>query len=174
MATRDTLQARLESDRHNTVLQEQYKQERNRVKSLLRTSEQATYRDEIYDCRGNTTATWKIIKEITPNKRETNNNNFENESDMAEKFNDVFVNVGERTFQTTQNNLNDTSQSQNNPQHNVNLEHLFRLSPVDRNTVILIIKHLKKTNTAGSDGISLHCDSYKTPFKSPSHILPRS
>ncbi len=74
---------------------------------------------------------------------------------MAEKSNAFFVNVRERTLQTTQNNLNDTSQSQNNPQHNVNLEHLFRPSPVDINTVILTIKHLKKTNSAGSDVITL-------------------
>ncbi len=74
---------------------------------------------------------------------------------MAEKFNEFFVNVEEHTFQRTQNNLNDTGQSQNKPQHNVNLEHLFRLSPVDTNTVILTIKQLKKTNSAGSDGITL-------------------
>lgn len=167
MATRDTLQARLKLDRHNTVLQEQYKHERNRVKSLLRTSEQAYYRDKICDCRGNSAATWKVIKEITPNKRETNNNNFENESGMAEKFNEFFVNVGERTFQSTQNNLNDTSQSYSNPQHNVNLQHFFRPRPVDMNTVILTIKHLKKTNSAGSDGITLRYVQDSLPVTIP-------
>ncbi len=155
MATRNTLQARLTSNRFNIILQEQYKHERNKVKSLLKTGEQAYYRENISDCRGNSAATWKIIKEIPPNKRESSNSSLENETDMAEKFNEFFVNVRERTFQTTQNNLNDASQSCDNPQHYVTHEHFFRPRPVDINTVILTIKHLKKTTSAGSDGITL-------------------
>ncbi len=40
MATRNALQSRLKRDRYNVILQEQYKRERNRVKSLLREAEQ--------------------------------------------------------------------------------------------------------------------------------------
>lgn len=154
MKIRNTLQTCLKLDRHNLVLQEQYKHERNKVKALLRESEQTYYREKISDCRGNSAATWKIIKQITPPDTKTNHN-FENESDMAAKFNELFVNVGENTFQTTQNYLSVTDQTYDDPLSNVNTEHLFRPQPVDINTVILTIKHLKSTKSAGSDGIAL-------------------
>ncbi len=78
-----------------------------------------------FSTRGNSGATWKLIKEISPNKRGRNHSSFENESYIAEKFNEFFASVGERTFQTTQNNLKGASQSYNNPQHYVNPRTLF-------------------------------------------------
>lgn len=42
-----------------------------------------------------------------------------------------------------------------NTQGNETYENLFRAEPVDVNTVILTIKHLKNTNSSGSDGIAL-------------------
>ncbi len=67
MTTRNTLQARLKIDRHNAILQDQYKLEKNKVKSLLQNSEQTYYRKKNNDCRGNLAATWRVINEITPN-----------------------------------------------------------------------------------------------------------
>lgn len=54
-----------------------------------------------------------------------------------------------------QNNLNITNQNRIIPQQDVNHTHLFRAGPADMNTVILTIKNLKNTNSAGSDGITL-------------------
>ncbi len=42
-----------------------------------------------------------------------------------------------------------------NTQENENYGNLFRLEPVDVNTVVLIIKHLKNTTSTGSDDIAL-------------------
>ena len=89
---------------------------------------------------------------------------------MAENFSKFFVDVGDSTFQSAQNNPNDTSQSyNNNPQQNVNHEHFFRAHAVDMNTVMFTIKHFKKTDSAGSN-TAIH--TYKTHFLSLlSHIL---
>ncbi len=106
MATRNDLQSRLKQDRHNETLQEQYKYERNRVKSMLRNAEQAFYREQFHNCRGNTAATWKIIRTMVPSKKQTNNNNVESELEQAENFNELFVNVGKLAFDKTQNELN--------------------------------------------------------------------
>ncbi len=137
------------------------------VKSLLKTGEQAYHREEISDCRGSSAATCKAVKGITPKKRESNNSSFENETAMAEKFNEFFVTVGKRTFQTTQNDLKDASQSYDNPQHYVTHEHFFRPPPVDMNTVILTIKRLQKTTSAGSDDITLQCLQDSLPSTIP-------
>ncbi len=168
MSTRNVLQTRLKHDRNNAELQQQYKQERNRVKSLLRDAEQSYYRDKMYDCRGNSAVTWKIIKDITPNRKEANNNNnFVNELEMAEKFNDLFVSVGERTYQTTQNNLSNSNQNNVVPLPDVDDGHRFRPSPVDTNTVILTIKSLNNTKAAGSDGITLRYIQDSLPITIP-------
>ena len=59
-------------------------------------------------------------------------------------FNDVFATVGERTFEKTPNDLNAHAE---NPdvQQPITRVNSFTPEPVDRNTVILAIKHLKKT-----------------------------
>lgn len=51
-----------------------------------------------------------MIRQIGPKKKKktTNNSNFENESERAEKFNDLFVKVGARKFEKTQNYLKAT------------------------------------------------------------------
>ncbi len=86
MATRNALQSRLKQDRRNATLQEQYKYERKRKKSMLRNAEQVFYREQLHNCRGNTAATWKLIRNMTPNKKLTSNKNNESELEQAEKI----------------------------------------------------------------------------------------
>ncbi len=123
---------------------------------MLRNEEQAFYREQFHNCRGNTAATWKIVQNMVPNKKLINNNNIENELEQAEKFNELFVNVGKLAFKRTQNELNIIHLHRVSLQQNLNYENFFRPEPVDVNTVILTIKHLKNTNSAGSDGMTLH------------------
>ncbi len=155
MIVRDILQSRLKLDRNNVALQEHYKHERNRVKSLIRNAEQQYYREQLINNKGKIAATWKIIKNIVPNKKSTNNINIERENELerAEQFNELFFAVGKRTFEKTQNNLNDMNINHDNTQENDNYENLCR--PVHVNAVILTKKHLKNTNSTGSDGIAL-------------------
>ncbi len=121
---------------------------------MLRNAERAFYREQFHSCRGNTAATWKLLRNMIPNKKLTSNNNIESELEQAEKFNDLFVNVGKLAFEKTQNELNIAHPHRGSLQQNLNYENFFRPEPVDVNTVILTIKHLKNTNSAGSDGMT--------------------
>ncbi len=108
MKSRNALQSRLKLNRHNTVIQEQYRRDRNKVKSLLQHAEQQYYREQLDNCRGNTAATWKVIREIMSKQRISTNNNSDDETDYekANVYNEIFANVGRRTFEGTQNNSN--------------------------------------------------------------------
>ncbi len=68
MAVWNTLHMRLKLGRNNVTLEEQYKHERNRAKSLLGNAEQQYYRGQFLDNRNSSVAIWKIIKNIVPNK----------------------------------------------------------------------------------------------------------
>ncbi len=122
---------------------------------MIRNAEQAFYHEQFRNCRGNSAATWKLIRNMIPNIKLTTNNNTESELEQAEKFNDHFVNVGKLAFERTQNELNIVHPHRVSLQQNLNYENFFRPEPVDVNTVILTIKHLKNTNSAGSDGMTL-------------------
>lgn len=76
-------------------------------------------RQKIYDCRGNSAATWKIIIEIPPNNKDTNKNYLINKREIENKFNDLFVNVGERIFLTSQTDLSFTNQNCFVPQEDI-------------------------------------------------------
>ncbi len=92
---------------------------------------------------------------MVPYKKLTRNNNIENELEQAEKFKELFVNIGKLAFDRTQNELNIAHPHRVSLQQNQNYENFFRPEPVDVNTVILTIKHLKNTNSASSDGMTL-------------------
>ncbi len=72
-----------------------------------------------------------------------------------EEFNKLFVDVGKRSFVKTKNNLSGMKLNPGNTQGNETYENLFRAEPVDVNTVILTMEHLKNTNSTSSDGIAL-------------------
>ena len=83
MNIRNTTRVKLKCDRHNTSLQEQYKQEKKHVKTLIDECRTRHYRNELNNNKGNS-KTWKIIKEIVPNSKSTSNVlNFDNAVDKA-------------------------------------------------------------------------------------------
>ncbi len=127
LAVLNTLQWLLKLGRYNEALQEQYKHERNGVKSLLRKAGQQYYRQQFLNNRGNSAATCKCNKNIMPSKKSTNNSNFEreNELDRAEEVNELFVAVGKRTFEKRQNNLSDMNHKYDNTQENETYENVF-------------------------------------------------
>ncbi len=165
MIARNALQGRLKRDRLNTDLQDQYRHESNRVKALIQDAEQNYYKKEFYNCKGNTSAAWRLIRNMVPSKKSTSNGyGHGNDLEKAEKLNDLFVTIGKQTFEKMQNYQNHISVNQETLHHHIVHEHLFRPEPVDANTVILTIKHLKNTISVGSDGISL---TYEIHFSSP-------
>lgn len=50
-------------------LRERYKTAKTYVKTLISTSKTEYYQDRLRDSKGNTSATWKVLGEIIPNKK---------------------------------------------------------------------------------------------------------
>ncbi len=91
-----------------------------------------------------------------PAKKDINNSyGPDNDLEKAEELNELFANVGNRMYERTQRQVNRTKSDQEASRYNEVQEHFFRPAPVDMNTAILNIKHLKKHQSCGSDAISL-------------------
>ncbi len=71
---RNNIRIELKSDRQNITLQEQFKQEKEHVKTLITAGESEYYRKQLQDTKGDTSKTWEI-KNIVPN-RKSNSNGF--------------------------------------------------------------------------------------------------
>ncbi len=73
-----------------------------------------------------------------PSKKVINNTyGHGNALEKAEEFNELFVNVGKRTYERIQSQLSHVNSDQEASRYNAVHEHLFRPEPVDMNTVIL-------------------------------------
>ena len=158
MIARDLTHKQLKDDRSNHLLQERYKHLKKQTKSLICNAKKQYYHNKLSSTRGNTSATWNTVKDLIPNKRQPNNCSFDNAIMKAEEFNEFFANVGKNTFESTQISLhgNTTRNSQPDPPYStVSTNNPFKPQPVDTNTVILTVKHLRNTKSYGSDNISL-------------------
>ena len=155
MNSRDDLQRLLKADRHNTILQEQYKDSKKNVKSMIKSRKKEHYRQKIMDCKGNSSGTWKVIREVVP-KTTGDINNFDNILEKAEEFNSYFSSVGRNAFLKSQENADlNASPFLTHPNQVFHGSTPSRPQPVDMGTITLIIKHLNNTNSYGSDGIQL-------------------
>ena len=157
MQDRNELQKQLKVDQDNSSLRERYRTAKNHVKTLIKDTTAIHYRDRLRECKGNTSATWKVIHEIIPSQKNTHQaHNFSNPCDKAEEFNKFFSNVGESTFKRSQEELNTESEVVvDGPRLDIDVNTLFRPQPVDINTVILTFKDLNTTTSVGSDNIGL-------------------
>lgn len=158
MKNRDKLQKELKTETNNMKLRESYKIAKTYVKTLISTSKTEHYQDRLRECKGNTSATWKVLGEIIPNKKKKHStHNFGNVKEKAEEFNTFFSKVGESTFRRSQEELRmEETVTVNGPHGDtIDVEASFRPKPVDANTIILIVKDLNATNSIGSDGIAL-------------------
>ncbi len=143
MRKRDVARNNLKRDRINPALLQQYTNEKKNVKSCITATKKEYYLQKLQGCKSDTSATWNIIKEIVPSqKKSTSTHDFENTSDKAEEFNNFFANVGENTYEQTQQTLgrNYISSVDFPASDNVNNTEKFRPKPVDTDTVILTIK----------------------------------
>ena len=161
MRYRDDLRSQLKIDRHNIQLNNEYKEEKKRVKDKLHKAKQTHFHNQFRLSKGNTSQMWRNIRDLVPNNK-SHNNISKDLNDKAEDFNNFFANVGRETFERCKNN----STNNNNTLDNIRVIHesidnqdknnLFRPKPVDVETVILTISKLKETKAIGSDGISLN------------------
>ena len=161
MKRRDGLQKELKADKFNVMLRENYNEQKKKVKSSIDTGRKEYYRNEFNSNKHDISASWKIAKKMLNNANVSNLQITEGKGDLvnkAENFNEFFANVGQITYEKTQDELarNDASMQEINQYMLNNDESInFKPSPVDCDTVILTIKNLKETNACGSDGISL-------------------
>ncbi len=157
---RNTTRVKLKSDRHNADLQEQYKQEKKRVKTLTAECKARYYHNEFLNNKGNISKTWKTIREIVPNSKNiSNNSNFDNVVDKANEFNSYFANVGKNTYTKTQEIIQRENVSypicENVTSGICGEGNTLRPQAVDTDTVVLTIKDLNVTGSVGSDGIPM-------------------
>ncbi len=156
MKIRNNAQSNLKADRHNSRLQEAYKREKKRVRTLISKTKTDYYHAQIKNCRGNSSATWNVITDLVPGqKRSSSSYNFDM-SDKAEEVNKFFSNIGKTTYERTQHSLrgpHDTTVNNHNPVMREGA--CFRPEPVDTDTAVLTIKSLKETKAVGSDSTPL-------------------
>ncbi len=123
----------------------------------MTTRKVAYYHKQLQDAKGNTSETWKIIKDIVPDRKNNcNGHDFENITNIANDFNFHFANVGKNTYEQTQEFLQGENVSHaNNYDLVLDDGNFFRPCLVSVETITLTIKSLKETSSVGSDGISM-------------------
>ena len=197
---RDKLQNDIKQVHNNidaVMLRNNFKEKKKEVKDDIDNSMKQHYRNELKNNKKNFSTSWKIVHSILTNNyhKESQIDN-EDLTDKAEKFNEYFANVGRKTYERTQIELgrNNPNEQTNEP-NIVTGNHLysFKPSPVDCDTVILVISSLKDSNAYGSDGIplrfikdtlymivfyitvivntSIATNVYPEPWKNP-HVVP--
>ncbi len=88
-------EAKLKYDQHNAHLQEQYKQEKKQVKTIIAGSTSIYYHGEFLKNKGNISKTWKTIREIVPDTKNSSNiYNLDNVLDKTNEFTSYFAIVG--------------------------------------------------------------------------------
>ena len=164
--TSDIKAAILERDRiHNQLkinetphLRDIYKEKKRDVRLDINESKKEYFHDEYKKSGNDVKRTWKVTKALIPNnKTQKQSCTFENISDKVEEFIDYFSRVGKDAYDATQRSLNDQA-----PPHLLyemlgrdEVENKFRPQPVSVETIILVVKDLKETNSVGIDDISL-------------------
>ena len=85
---RNKLQKDLKADRYNVTLQEQYKNEKKKVKTLLIKAKKDYYHEKFLSYRGDMKNTWKTVKTIIPNDKSSSKNTVC--ESRADEFNEFF------------------------------------------------------------------------------------
>ncbi len=95
---KNVIHNKLKKDRTNVLLIEQYKHEKKQVKSFIKISKKEYYLNKLTNNKNNSTAKWKVIKEIIPNQKNCQKGYiFDDMGTKAEEFNNFFANVGKKT-----------------------------------------------------------------------------
>ncbi len=70
---RDNLSRELKIDTSNSRLRKRFKTSKKQVRQLINKTRTDHFHDCLKDSKGNTSATWNAIKEISPSKKSKNN-----------------------------------------------------------------------------------------------------
>jgi hypothetical protein len=152
-----------------------YKQYRNKLNHLLRSSERQYYDNLLKSNKHNMKKTWNVLKEIINKKSVSpiqdcfivNNKEIKDPILIANHFNKYFTNIGSNLAKSIPNNSNSPLLYMNESNPNS----IF-IRPVIETEVLSIIKKLKKA-AAGWDGIStdIVCQLCKTFIRPLTHVL---
>ena len=156
MKNRDTLHRNYKLDKQNYTSEVTYRLEKKRVKSLMSDKMKEHYKNEFVKNKGNIKGTWNVIDKIIPKSKKGKGLLDEENQDSlkkAEEFNKYFAEIGEIAFNKSQEQIPQNADLTNNQAPLSNSTAKFRPQPVDLNSLILVIKHLKPTNSYGSDGM---------------------
>ena len=156
MKNRDILHRNYKLDKQNYTSEVTYRLEKKRVKSLMSDKMKEHYKNEFVKNKGNIKGTWNVIDKIIPKSRKGKGLLDEENQDSLEKveeFNKYFAEIGEIAFNKSQEQIHQNADLTNNQAPLSNSTAKFRPPPVDLNSLILVIKHLKPTNSCGSDGM---------------------
>ncbi len=145
-------------DRSNVNLDNTYKNLKCQVRRSIHYFKSKHYNKKIHSNKGNSKIIWKTIKELFPNNKSSNlpvaRSNKESTMQTASLFNVFFANVGNNTVKKTQ--LSDSSRlPATNPVDITDPNCLFRPEPIDWQTLVLTIAHMKNSDACGSDEITL-------------------
>ena len=134
-----------------------YKQFRNQFTKTVRKAKRRYYKDAFKDVSGNMTATWKIVNSLL-GKRRSKNVNFEkdnqtlSEIDVAENFNEYFINVAPKLLdEKFKDAPSSKSYSCNVP---YNPKSLF-CKPITECEISDIVKNMKNNTSCGYDDINV-------------------
>ena len=154
MRVRDNLHEKFKSNRFDFDAESNYKRRKKDVKQMLSDKKKNYFHGEFSKNKGNSKGTWEVINKIIPRNKKSSESlsNVEDVKKKAENFNRHFATVGKVTFERSQENVRNINLMQNG-QPPIHIRNEFRPHPVDMDTLILVIKHLKPTNSCGSDGI---------------------
>lgn len=129
MRRRDDLPKKSKNYRSNVTLEGQYKDEKKRVEQLVHTSKKDNFKDQLNNAKGNSGATWKVVRKIVPKvKSNPGSHSFDNDIEKAEEFNRYFANVGRESFEKSQENVIEANRVVQPlyEMSNINSNYLFR------------------------------------------------
>ena len=157
MKHRDNLNKEFKLNKENSTAEIHYRQEKKRVNSLISNKMKDHHKREFTKNKGNLKGTWNVIEKIIPKNKKSAGVTNVGDHDLhrkAEDFNKYFAEVGEKAFNKSQEQiLNNPNLLNYQPPIEISTVNKFRPQPIDIHSLILVIKHLKPTNSCGSDGI---------------------
>ena len=164
LKTKDKLYKKMISlKRTNNTSYESYKIKYDRFKqilhNILRAAKQKYWNDQFESSKNNMKSTWKNINNLLNRQNDksnfpeffldNNNTHITNPQNIANKFNDFYVNLGPQLAQNIPTTQTPTESTTYN-----NYPHSFFFTPVTPIEILKIVQNLKPKTSSGFDNIS--------------------
>ena len=149
------LETKLQSD------EDKYKKYKNKLTKILRKAEQLYYNEQITNQRNNIKGTWKILNKVIRGSPSTdkipeifinNNSEISDKKEIANGFNNFFVNVGPNLAREIKNPSNISVEDYMEQQSNRNT--MF-LDPVSNEEIIEVVKSMGNKTSVDCHDISM-------------------